>query len=259
MITIKTQREMDLMREAGRIVGRCLAWVGETVAPGVSTLQLDEGVEAIIREAGGTPEFLGYPKPGSKPFPASICASINEEVVHGLPSSDRILADGDIISVDVGVRRKNYIGDAARTFAVGAVDDESKRLLAATSQCLQAAIDTIRPGIKLEEVSRAIESVAQEHGFGDGIVKEYAGHGLGSEMHEDPQVLNYYDPKGAFNDRVLTAGMTLAIEPMLNAGTWKTKEDSDGWTVKTRDGKRSAHFEHSLGITDDGVLVLTEL
>jgi methionyl aminopeptidase len=251
MISIKTPREMELMREAGRIVARALAWVDSQVAPGVSTKHLNDGVDAIIRENGGTPEFLGY-----RGYPASICASINEEVVHGIPSEERVLQDGDIIGVDVGVRYRNYIGDSARTFAVGAIDETSERLLEATRESLEAAVETIRPGVKLVDVSRAVEKVARSYGFG--IVREYAGHGLGTDMHEDPQVLNYVDPDGRFNDLVLESGMTLAVEPMLNVGTWKTEVLGDGWTVVTRDRKRSAHFEHSLGVTDDGVVVLTE-
>ena len=251
MVSIKTPREMALMSEAGRIVATVLSWISDEIAPGVSTEHLDRGARAIIEEHGGTPEFLGY-----RGYPAAICASINEEVVHGIPSAERILEEGDIIGVDVGVRYKNYIGDSARTFAVGAVDETSQKLLEATEKSLGAAIDLIRPGIKLIEVSRAIEDVARRYGFS--VVQEYAGHGLGSEMHEDPQVLNYEDPDGRFNDLVLESGMTLAIEPMLNVGTWRTEVLGDGWTVVTRDRKRSAHFEHSMGVTDDGVLVLTE-
>jgi methionyl aminopeptidase len=252
MVTLKTPRELELMRTAGGIVAEALAWVESAVRPGVSTQHLNDGVEAIIRERGGTPEFLGY-----RGFPASICASINEEVVHGIPSPDRVLRDGDIIGVDVGVRYKNYIGDSARTFSVGEVDETSQRLLEATRKSLEAALEAARAGVRLVEVSRAVERTAREYGFG--VVREYAGHGLGSQMHEDPQILNYHDPDGRFNDLVLRAGMTLAIEPMLNAGTWRTEVLEDGWTVVTRDRKRSAHFEHSIGITENGVQVLTEL
>jgi methionyl aminopeptidase len=168
-----------------------------------------------------------------------------------------VLRDGDIIGVDVGVRYKNYIGDSARTFSVGEVDETSQRLLEATRKSLEAALEAARAGVRLVEVSRAVERTAREYGFG--VVREYAGHGLGSQMHEDPQILNYHDPDGRFNDLVLRAGMTLAIEPMLNAGTWRTEVLEDGWTVVTRDRKRSAHFEHSIGITENGVQVLTEL
>jgi methionyl aminopeptidase len=251
MISIKTPREMELMREAGRIVAEALAWVESAIAPGVSTKRLNDGVDALIRERGATPEFLGY-----RGYPASICASINEEVVHGIPSPDRVLHDGDIVGIDVGVRYRNYIGDSARTYPVGEVDETSRKLLEATRRALEAAMEAMRPGIKLVEVSRAIERTARRYGFG--IVREYAGHGLGTDMHEDPQILNYVDPDGRFNDLVLEKGMTLAVEPMLNAGTWKTEVLGDGWTVVTRDRKRSAHFEHSLGVTEDGVVVLTE-
>jgi methionyl aminopeptidase len=223
----------------------------------VTTQELNDGVEQLIRRRGGTPEFLGYPsgRPRVPAFPASICASINEEIVHGIPSRERVLAEGDIIGVDVGVRRKGYIGDAARTFAVGPVDETSRRLLEATEKSLQAAIDALRPGRKLVEVSRAVEAVAREFGFE--VVQEYAGHGLGSSMHEEPQVLNYEDSSGRFNGLVLEPGMTMAIEPMLNVGTWRTRVLADGWTVVTADGERSAHFEHSLAVTEDGALVLT--
>ena len=246
------------MREAGRIVAEALDWVASQVAPGVSTQHLNVGVETIIRERGGTPEFLGYPSsdPRVPAFPASICASINEEIVHGIPTEDRVLQEGDIIGVDVGVRLRGYIGDSARTFAVGEVDETSRRLLEATERSLMAAIEAAGPSVKLVELSRAVEAIAREYGFE--VVREYAGHGLGSSMHEDPQILNYEDSGGRFNNLVLEPGMTMAVEPMLNVGTWRTKTLGDGWTVVTKDGTRSAHFEHSLAITEDGVTVLTE-
>jgi methionyl aminopeptidase len=252
MITIKSSREVALMREAGRIVAEAHAWVAQAIRPGVTTKELDEGVEGLIRRRGGTPEFLGY-----HGFPASICASRNEEIVHGIPSEEVVLVEGDILGVDVGVRYKNYIGDAAWTYPVGQIDGTSRRLLDATRRCLEIAIETVAPGRKLVDVSRAIEAHAVAEGFA--VVREYAGHGLGSQMHEDPQILNYHDPNGRFNDVVLEPGMTLAVEPMLNVGGWETEVLADGWTVVTKDRSRSAHFEHSLAVTDAGVEVLTVL
>jgi methionyl aminopeptidase len=202
------------------------------------------------------PTFLGYPHTGRNDFPASICTSINEEVVHGIPSSQRWLEPGDIISVDVGATYQGWVGDSAWTYPVGSIDDEASRLLETTAGSLWAGIAQARAGGHVSDISRAIESYVSERGFS--VVREYTGHGVGRQMHEEPQVLNFV-PVGAGKGVRLKEGMTLALEPMVNVGTWRTRVLSDGWTVVTADGKRSAHFEHSIAITDGEPEVLTLL
>jgi len=249
MMVLKTDREIDLLRAAGQIAAEALAWAGRNAVPGRTTADLDAGVEEIIRSRGATPEFKGY-----RGFPASICASVNDEVVHGIPGP-RELQEGDIIAIDVGARYKGFVGDTARTFPVGKVYAEAARLLAVTSEALEAAIRAARVDGKLSEVARAIQSVAEEHGYS--LVRDYAGHGVGREMHEEPQVPNYVDENLLRNDVVLEEGLVIAIEPMLCVGTGKTKVASDRWTVLTADGGLSAHFEHSIAFTRKGVEVLT--
>lgn len=255
----KKPAEMDLMRKANRLVARALKIAEEMVAPGIDTLSIDREVEALIRAEGGTPAFLGYPSPnpGTKPFPASICASINEEVVHGIPSENRVLRDGDIISVDVGVELNGFFGDAARTFAVGAIAPETQRLMDTTRACLQAATERMQAGTKLVEICRAIETTARAGGYG--VVEQFVGHGIGRKMHEWPQVPNYV-ARGMSLDVVLPVGTILAIEPMLNIGGPEVVIlPQDGWTVVTKDRSLSAHFENSVAITESGPEVLSSL
>jgi len=248
---LKTEREIGILADAGKIAATALAWAGRQAVPGATTAELDAGVEAIIRDAGGTPEFKGY-----HGFPASICASINDEIVHGIPGS-RELREGDIISVDVGVRFKNFIGDTARTFAVGKVSDSAQRLMKATRDALEAAISAATTGGRLSDIARAVQTIAEDRGYG--LVRDYAGHGVGTMMHEDPQVPNYVDDHLLRNDVVLEEGLVIAIEPMLCTGTGKTRVGSDRWTVYTADGGLSAHFEHSIAFTREGVRILTLL
>jgi methionyl aminopeptidase len=256
MITLKTKAEIAEMREAGRIVARVHAALREMIKPGVTTAALDARAEEIIRSHGATPTFLGYPHTGKNDFPASICTSINEVLVHGIPSQRRWLEPGDIISVDVGATYHGWVGDSAWTYAVAAIDETSRRLLEATEGALWAGIARARPGNRLADISAAVEAYVVERGFA--VVREYTGHGVGRKMHEDPQVLNYVPPKGGPGPR-LQPGMTLALEPMVNVGTWRTRVESDGWTVVTGDGKRCAHFEHSIAVTEDEPYVLTVL
>lgn len=256
MIILKSKSEIALLREAGRIVARVHEAMREMIRPGVTTAELDAKAEAIIRASGAIPTFLGYPHSGRNDFPASICASINEELVHGIPSKQRWLEPGDIISIDVGATYQGWVGDSAWTYPVGTIDAASQQLLAATEGSLWAAIAQARPGNYLIDLGRAVEDHVNPRGFA--VVREYTGHGVGRRMHEDPQVLNYV-PQGASNGPRLKAGMTLAIEPMVNAGTWRTKVLADGWTVVTADGKRSAHFEHSIALTEGDAEVLTVL
>jgi methionyl aminopeptidase len=256
MIVLKSRPEIAQMREAGRIVARVHEAMREMVKPGVTTAQLNAKAEAIIRAHNAIPTFLGYPHTGRNDFPASICASINEELVHGIPSPKRWLEPGDIISIDVGATYKGWVGDSAWTYPVGDVDEESLRLLEATEGSLWAGIAAARAGNHLVDVSRAVEAYVVQRGFS--VVREYTGHGVGRRMHEDPQVLNYV-PAGAGNGPRLKPGMTFALEPMVNVGVWQTKALADGWTVVTADGKRSAHFEHSIALTEGEPEILTVL
>lgn len=256
MITLKSKAEIALMREAGRIVARVLEAMHEMIRPGITTAELNARAEEIIRSHGAVPAFLGYPHTGRNDFPASICASINEELVHGIPNRNRWLEPGDIISIDVGAIYRGWVGDAAWTFPVGEVDELSRRLLEATEGALWAGIAQAREGNRLIDISRAIEEYVKARGFS--VVREYTGHGVGRRMHEEPQILNYVPP-GAKRGPRLRSGMTLAIEPMVNAGTWQTRVLADGWTVVTADGQRSAHFEHSIAIVDGEPQILTVL
>jgi methionyl aminopeptidase len=252
MIMLKTDREIDILREAGRIAAEALAWAGRNAVPGRTTAELDAGVEEILRSRGATPEFKGY-----HGFPASICASINDEIVHGIPAGDRVLREGDIIAIDVGARYKDFVGDTARTFAVGQVSDEATRLLETTEASLTAAIRAARVGGLLSDIARAVQATAEAAGYS--LVRDYAGHGVGRQMHEDPQVPNYVDDNLLRNDVRLEAGLVIAVEPMLCVGTGQTRVAADRWTVLTADGGLSAHFEHSIAFTRDGVEILTLL
>jgi len=254
-IVLKGQRELDLMREANRIVATVWAAMADMVAPGVTTAQLDEAAEQIIRQHGAVPSFKGYPHRGVNDFPASICASVNEEIVHGIPSPDRVLHNGDIISIDVGTIYKGYQGDGAVTLPVGTVSEQARELLQVTKGALDAGIAVAQRGQFTGDISKAIEKYVRTRGFD--VVREYTGHGIGQSMHEDPQVANYYNPgMGTYE---LEPGMTIALEPMVNVGTWRTRVLDDGWTVVTADGELSAHFEHTIAITDGEAEILTRL
>ena len=247
MIRINTPEEVEKVRESAQIVGMCLRALAREIRPGVSTLELDRLAEAFIRDHGGEPAFKGY-----RGFPASICASINEEVVHGIPSAKRLLLEGDIVSLDIGVRRRGWFGDAARTFAVGEVSPAARRLLEATESALMKGIDRARAGGRVSDISAAIEQEVKRNGFS--VVRALVGHGIGRELHEEPQIPNYGRPgEGAR----LEEGMTLAIEPMVNAGTSDVVTLADQWTVVTADRKLSAHFEHTIAVGARGPEVLS--
>jgi methionyl aminopeptidase len=249
MMVLKTDREIGLLRDAGRIAAEALSWAERNAVPGRTTAELDAGVEALIRSRGATPEFKGY-----HGFPASICASVNDEIVHGIPGP-RALREGDILSVDVGVRYRDFVGDTAWTFPIGQVSAEAQRLLKATEAALDAAIRAARTGGRLSEIARAVQEVAEAHGFS--LVKDYAGHGVGRQMHEEPQVPNFVDAHLLRHDVVLEEGLVIAIEPMLCVGSGQTRVGPDRWTVLTADGGLAAHFEHSVAFTSKGVEVLT--
>ncbi len=249
MMVLKTEREIEILREAGQIAAEALAWAGQNAVPGRTTAELDAGAEEIIRARGATPAFKGY-----HGFPASICASVNDEIVHGIPGP-RELREGDVIAIDVGTRYKDFVGDTARTFAVGTISKEAQALLDTTEASLEAAIAAARVGGKLSEIARAVQEVAERHGYA--LVRDYAGHGVGRQMHEEPQVPNYVDDNLRRHDVTLEEGLVIAIEPMLCIGTGRTRTQADGWTVVTTDGGLSAHFEHSIALTARGVDVLT--
>lgn len=247
MIIKKSPRDIDAMAKAGELSAKALRVVGAAVAPGVSTLELDRLAEDTIRQGGGIPAFKGY---GG--FPGSICASVNEQIVHGIPSEGIILQEGDIISIDTGATVGGWVGDNAWTFSVGKISPKKQRLLEVTEECMWAGIDAARAGNHLGDIGHAIQTIAEDAGYG--VVREYVGHGIGRVMHEEPNVPNY---GRKHTGPLLEVGMVLAIEPMINMGTRKTKQMPDGWLVVTRDGKPSAHFEKTVAITEEGPRLLT--
>jgi len=246
MIAIRRPDEIERIRESGRIVAGALDLASTLIRPGIATDVLDGEIEAYTRDSGGTPEFKGF-----QGYPASICTSINEQVVHGIPGAT-ILEDGDIVGVDVGVRKGGYVADGARTFPVGAVSADRTRLMEVTRRSLDAAVEAVRQGVRLSDVSHVIQEIVEEAGFS--VVRELAGHGVGTALHEPPEIPNFGEP--GFGP-VLKAGMVLAIEPMVNAGVAAVATKPDGWTVVTADGMPSAHFEHTIAVTMNGADVLT--
>lgn len=246
MVILRTPAEIEQMRRAGSLVGQVLERLREHVAPGVSTRELDAIAENMIRSRGGVPSFKGY-----RGYPASICASVNNEIIHGIPG-DRMLVDGDIISIDCGAMLGGYHGDAAMTFPVGDVSAEAEKLMTVTREALNAGIAMARLKMRLGDIGNAIQRHVEANGFS--VVRDFVGHGIGRHMHEDPQIPNF-GPAGM--GMRLRTGMVLAIEPMVNAGVHEVVVMDDGWTACTRDGSLSAHFEHTVAITDDGPEVLT--
>ena len=249
MIIIKNSEQLALMRVAGRITAEALMVAKEAIRPGITTKEIDTKIRHYIEKCGATPSFFGY---GG--FPGSACISINDEVIHGIPSARRILAEGDIVKIDVGARYRGYNGDSARTYPVGKVSDLALKLISVTEASFYEAMKAARAGNRIGDIGHAVESFVISNGFG--IVRSYTGHGVGRELHEEPTIPNY--GKAGRGAR-LYPGMTLAIEPMVNAGTEGVKVRSDGWTVVTLDGKLSAHYENSIAITDGDPIILTAL
>jgi methionyl aminopeptidase len=247
VIICRSADELERMREAGRLVGEVLAELAALVAPGVTTADLDAAAEKRIARAGATPAFKGY-----HGYPATICASINEEVIHGIPCGRRLLKEGDIVSIDVGASLNGYFGDSAVTLPVGQVSEEAALLLTVTEEALYKAIERVRAGNRISDIGHAVQKHVEAYGFS--VVREFVGHGIGQRMHEEPQVPNYGDPGRGPR---LAEGMVLAIEPMVNAGKPAVKLLGDGWTAVTRDGSLSAHFEHTVAVTRDGPWILT--
>jgi methionyl aminopeptidase len=255
-ITLRSQREIDLMRKAGAVVAKVLLKLKEIAEPGMSTLDLDNIASQMTIDAGAEALFKGVCTPVSKiPFPGVICASVNEQVVHGIPSENEILKDGDILSIDFGVRLDGYCGDAAVTVPIGQVSNSKSRLMDVTKHVLEIAIEKSAPNVKWSQVAAQMQQYAESAGFS--VVKDFVGHGIGRKMHEDPRVPNFVSNDLLVNDILLTEGMVLAVEPMINAGSSSVKTLRNGWTVVTRDKKCSAHFEHTIAIVKDGCEVLT--
>ncbi len=247
MVIIKNSEQLKLMREAGRITAEALLVAKDMIRPGISTKEVDKKIQAFIERCGATPSFLGY---GG--FPGSACISINNEVIHGIPSSKRIINEGDIVKVDVGARYRGYNGDSARTFAVGKVSDEALRLIRVTEDSFYEAMKAAKHGNRVGDIGAAVENFVISNGFS--VVKDFVGHGVGANLHEEPEVPNF----GTAGRGVrLYSGMTLAIEPMVNVGTHNVKVMKDGWTVLTADGKLSAHYENSIAITESDPILLT--
>lgn len=246
-VSIKSAREIELMREAGKRLAHVHQELGNAIRPGMSTLEVDALGEKLIRDCGCIPNFLHY-----NGYPASICVSVNDEVVHGIPKKDRYLKEGDIVSLDAGLIYKGYHSDAARTHAVGKVSEEAMKLMAVTKQSFFEGIKMAKEGNHLFDISAAIDSYVS--GFGYGIVRDLVGHGIGTALHEDPQIPNFSQKRKGVR---LQAGMTLAIEPMVNAGTWQVNFLRDGWTVVTKDGSLSAHYENTILVTDGEPEILT--
>lgn len=249
MIILKSRREIDIMREANQIVAQTHAFLSEKIKPGISTAELDKLADEFIRNKGAVPSFKGY-----QGFPASVCISINEEVVHGIPNNHRYLEDGDIVSIDIGTFYEGFNGDAARTHAVGSISANASKLLKVTEESLLKGLEKAVIGNRLFDISHAVQEYVEKNGFS--VVRDYVGHGIGRDMHEDPQIPNF-GPAG--KGPMLKEGMTLAIEPMVNIGGYDVETLEDDWTVVTKDRSLSAHFEHTIAITKNGVEILSKL
>ena len=248
MIICKTPREIDIMRQAGKIVALTHQELKKHIVPGITTKELDTIAESFIRKHDAIPSFKGY-----NGFRGSICASVNEELVHGIPGS-RVLKEGDIISIDIGAKYQGYHGDSAWTYAVGVIDEETQRLLDVTEESLYRGLEEAKPGARLSNISHAIQTYVEANKFS--IVREYVGHGVGQDLHEDPQIPHYGPPNKGPR---LKPGMVLAVEPMVNAGSRYVRTLKDNWTVVTQDGKMCAHFEHTVAITESGYEILTKI
>ena len=251
MIKIKSPHEVKLMAEAGQIAELARRACGDLVAPGITTKELDNAARKVIEGFGAKPSFLGY---GG--FPGSICCSINDEVIHGIPGSRKI-REGDIVKIDVGAHYMGYHGDCAATFAAGAISEEAQKLIEVTRQSFYEGIKYAREGYRISDISRAIDEYTVKNGFYQ--VRDYVGHGIGSALHEEPEVPNFLAPNRVGRGPRLVAGMVIAIEPMVNVGTYEVREMPDGWTVKTADGSLSAHYENTVALTENGIINLTEV
>ena len=252
MVHLKSKREIERIRQSSKIVAEVLKLVGAHVKPGVTTLELDRIAEEYIRSFDAEPAFKGYGSNKKNLFPATLCTSVDSEVVHGIPGK-KILREGEILSVDVGVKKEGYFGDGAWSFAVGEVSEEKKKLLRITEESLYKGIEQALEGNRVHDISHAVQEHVEKNGFS--VVRDLVGHGVGKNLHEEPSVPNFGEPGTGLK---LKTGMTLAIEPMVNSGDWKVNVLSDGWTIVTQDGKPSAHFEHTIAIVDGHPEILTQ-
>lgn len=256
MIKLKTKEEIQTLREGGRILGGILAQLTEMVVPGISTAELEQKANELIKGAGGQPSFKGYKaKYDRKPFPSALCTSINEEIVHAPAVPKRYLKNGDIIGLDLGMKYKKLYTDTAVTVPVGDIDEKAQKLIEVTRECLNLAIQQVKPGNKLIDIARAIQINAEANDFG--AVRELVGHGVGYEVHEDPQVPNYDSGEGELVNIKLKPGLVFAIEPMLTIGDWHIKTGENGFSILTKDGSLAAHFEHTVAVVEDGCMVIT--
>ena len=249
MIQLKNSLQIEKMKAAGRITGEALLLAGEAVREGVTTKHLDDIIRAYIEKCGAKPTFLGY---GG--FPGSACISVNDQVIHGIPSADVVLKEGDIVKIDVGATLNGFVGDSANTFGVGKISDDARRLIDVTKESFYRGASQFKEGNRIGDIGAAIQTLCEENGYG--VIRKYVGHGVGRELHEDPEVPNY--GRSGRGPRLVT-GMTLAIEPMVSMGSYEVKELRDGWTVVTADGSLTAHYEHSVALTEDGLIYLTRV
>ena len=244
MIALRSSQEIEALAESGRLAEECMLMLEGLVQEGISTWEIDREAETFIRRRGAIPSCKGYGDP-SNPFPATLCTSINDEIVHGIPSKKRVLKAGDILKIDLVLSYHGYVADMARTLPVGSVTEEKKLLAERTRECFQKALEVMVPGKRIGDIGSTVQTYAES--FGYGVIRDLCGHGIGTEMHEDPNVPNYGRPGRGVK---LEAGMTIAVEPMISMGTWKVYQEDDGWTVVTRDGSLCSHYEHTLLITD---------
>jgi methionyl aminopeptidase len=254
MIYIKSKKEIEIMKEGGRILAEVMEGLRKSLKDGMSTWEVDQLAEKLIAEKGAVSAFKNYGSDWGNPFPGQICVSLNDEVVHGIGKKNRIIKNGDLVKIDAGIIYKNYITDMARTFAVGEISAEAKKLIEVTEQCFWKGVENLREGEMLSVYSRAVQAYVEENGFS--VVRNLVGHGVGKELHEDPQIPNYYNKK--FQDVELEHGMVLALEPMVNIGSFENKIAKDGWTFVTKDGSLSAHYENTIVILKNGVEVITK-
>lgn len=251
-IKVKNEKEIGIMREAGKKLLQVMDSLAKEIKPGVNTYDLDKLAEELVFSAGGKPAFKGYGEKNN-PFPATICASINSEVVHGVPKKEKILRSGDVFKIDIGMKYQGYFVDMARTFGVGKISKNAQNLIDATQECFWVGIRDIKAGSRLSDFSKSVEEYIESCGYS--VVRNLVGHGIGEQLHEDPQIPNFFDPK--MPDYTLEAGNTLALEPMINEGDHRTKIGKDGWVFETIDGKLSAHYENTILVTKEGVEILT--
>lgn len=254
MISVKSQNEIELMRKGGKILAGIMKKLEKKIAPGISTKALDKLAEELVFANGGIPAFKGYGGDTGNPFPATLCTSINSEIVHGIPNEKRILKEGDILKIDIGMKYEELFTDMARSFPVGKISNEAKKLIEVTEQSFREGVKNIKEGSMLSDYSKAVQKYVESFGFS--VVRNLVGHGVGIELHEDPYIPNYYETK-KYQDFKLSAGMTLALEPMVNAGKHITVLGKDGWVFMTKDGSLSAHYENTIVVTENGVEVLT--